>query len=227
MTLSKGNAGAPDCTARSGKRDAKLMKKPSPETVQIPQPGTGEGKLKALGGSPSDDFNTIVSCQVLNALWLDRNPETQQRQYGAAGAALIGLKPADEIEGMLAAQIVATHNAAMECYRRAMLGEQTFEGRRENLNQANKLVRSYATLVEALNRHRGKGQQRVTVEHVHVHQGGQAIVGTVQGGGVSRQTKEQPRAPNAITHAPGIPMRRPDPEGEAMQVAGDAGKAPV
>ena len=44
---------------------------------------------------------------------------------------------------MLAAQMVAAHNAAMECYRRAMLGEQTFEGRKENLTQANKLSRTY------------------------------------------------------------------------------------
>jgi putative DNA primase/helicase len=49
-----------------------------------------------------------------------------------------------------------------------------------NLNQANKLSRTYATLLEALNRQRGKGQQKVTVEHVHVHQGGQAIVGHVE-----------------------------------------------
>jgi hypothetical protein len=41
------------------------------------------------------------------------------------------------LKGMLAAQLLAAHNAAMECYRRAMLGEQTFEGRRENLSQAN------------------------------------------------------------------------------------------
>ena len=66
---------------------------------------------------------------------------------------------------MIAAQLLAAHNAAMECYRRAMLGEQTFEGRRENLSQANKLSRSYAVLLEALNGHRGKGQQKVTVEH--------------------------------------------------------------
>jgi hypothetical protein len=34
----------------------------------------------------------------------------------------------------------------------------------------------------ALNRHRGKGgQQKVTVEHVHVHAGGQAVVGVVEG----------------------------------------------
>ena len=41
---------------------------------------------------------------------------------------------------MIAAQLLAAHNAAMECYRRAMLGEQTFEGHRENLSQADGLL---------------------------------------------------------------------------------------
>ncbi len=79
-------------------------------------------------------------------------------------------------------------------YRSAMIGEQSFEGRKENLNQANKLSRTYVTLLEALNRHRGKGiQQRVTVEHVHVHSGGQALVGAVQAGGVGGpQSKATP-----------------------------------
>jgi hypothetical protein len=34
-------------------------------------------------------------------------------------------------------------------------------------------------MLEALNRHRGKGQQKVTVGNVHVHTGGQAGVGLV------------------------------------------------
>jgi hypothetical protein len=57
--------------------------------------------------------------------------------------------------------------------------------RRDNLSQANKLSRTYATLLEALSRYRGKGQQKVTVEHVHVHSGGQAVVGVIEptGGG--------------------------------------------
>ena len=93
---------------------------------------------------------------------------------------------------MLAAQLVACHNASMECYRRAMIGEQTFEGRRENLSQANKLSRTYTTLLEALNRHRGKGQQKVTVEHVHVHEGGQAIVGNVEGVGCGPNRRNNP-----------------------------------
>jgi hypothetical protein len=61
---------------------------------------------------------------------------------------------------MLAAQMIACHNASMECYRRAMLSEQTFEGRRENLNQANKLSRTYSALLDSLNRHRGKDSRR-------------------------------------------------------------------
>ena len=52
----------------------------------------------------------------------------------------------------------------------------TFEGRRENLNQANKLSRTYTMQMDAaLSRYRGKGQQKVTVEHVHVHAGGRPL----------------------------------------------------
>ena len=117
----------------------------------------------------------------MQALWVN-NSDSQERnrQMSATVAALVGIEPKDELEGMMAAQLIAAHNAAMECYRRAMIGEQTLEGRRENLAQANKFSRTYATLLEALNRHRGKGQQKVTVEHVHVHEGGQAIIGSVE-----------------------------------------------
>ena len=119
---------------------------------------------------------------------------------------------------MLAAQLVASHNAAMECYRRAMLPEQPFEGRKENLNQANKLSRTHTTLLEALNRHRGKGQQKVTVEHVHVYEGGQAIVGNVEGagGGMPFKTEEQP---HALGYTPGETLRCENPKREAVSVA--------
>jgi hypothetical protein len=124
---------------------------------------------------------------------------------------------------MMAAQLIAAHNAAMECYRRAMIGEQTIEGRRENLTQANKLSRTYAVLLEALNRHRGKGQQKVTVEHVHVHAGGQAVVGMVggPGGGDRPKLEDQPYA-RQIAHAPQPAMWSADKEREPVPVAGDA-----
>jgi hypothetical protein len=79
--------------------------------------------------------------------------------------------------------------------------------------------------VEALQRYRGKGQQKVTVEHVHVHSGGQAIVGALQGGGVATKSEDQPHAASAITYEPGVPMRGADTQREAVSVAGGAGKA--
>ena len=175
-----------------------------PRTILTKDPAQQPGRLKVLGGSASDDWNNILANQVMQTLWVKHSDEeTIDRQLAATTAALIGVGPKDELEGMLVAQLIAAHNAAMECHRRAMLSEQTFEGRRENLNQANRLSRTYATLLEALNRHRGKGQQKVTVEHVHVHSGGQAVVGVVEptGGGDRKKSEDQPHAkPNV--HAP-------------------------
>ena len=156
------------------------------ETMGADDPYDLKGLLKRLGGSQSDHWNKVLIDQTVHTLGLNRSDgEARERRHRAALAGLIGIGPQDEMEGMIAAQLIATHNATMECYRRAMIAEQTLEGRRENLNQANKLARTYATLIEALNRHRGKGQQKVTVEHVHVHAGGQAVVGMVEapGGG--------------------------------------------
>jgi hypothetical protein len=138
-------------------------------------------------------------------------------------AALVAIGPKDELEGMLAAQLIACHNAAMECHRRAMIDEQTFEGRLDSLNQANKLRRTYTTLLEALNRHRGKGQQKVTVEHVHVHQGGQAIVGNVSqpGGGSPTKSEDQP---HALGHATSATMPgRIEAEREAVPITSGQG----
>jgi hypothetical protein len=48
------------------------------------------------------------------------------------------------------------------------------DGRQETLAQANELSRSFAALLDSFNRHRGKGQQKGTVENVHLQAGGQA-----------------------------------------------------
>ena len=166
-------------------------------TAVAAKPDDRKGALKAIGGSHSDCLNTMLANQAMQALWLEQSDASgQHRQRNATVDALVGIGPKDELEGMMAAQLIAAHNAAMECYRRAMIGEQTFEGRRENLNQANKLSRTWAMLLDALNKHRGKGHQKVTVEHVHVHAGGQAVVGNVvrPGGGDRGKSQEQPRA---------------------------------
>ncbi len=203
-------------------------KKPTatPPTVLMGDPEDMKGQLKAIGGSQSDKWNNTLANQAVNALWMkNSSPEERDKQLSATVAALMGIAPKDELEGMMAAQLVAAHNAAMECYRRAMLGEQTFEGRRENLAQANKLSRTYGALVEALNRHRGKGQQKVTVEHVHVHAGGKAVVGMVAvpgqpGGGDASNFEEQPHA-KQIAHAPEPALPCPDAGRDPVPITRD------
>jgi hypothetical protein len=182
------------------------------------------GILKRVGGSQSDDWNDRIIHDTVQALWVG-NSDTKARdgQIKAALSGLIGIGPKDELEGMMAAQLLASHSAGMECYRRAMLGEQTFDGRHENLNQANKLSRTFTVLLDALNRYRGKGQQKVTVEHVHVHPGGQAVVGMVEcpGGGDRTKSKEQPHA-KQLTDAPERAMRSTDAERASVSSARDA-----
>jgi hypothetical protein len=195
-----------------------------PTTAPAQEPARSPGKLKRIGGAISDDWNNILADQTVQTLWLQNSDARQvRRQRHAAVDVLIGISPRDELEGMLAAQLVACHNAAMECYRRGMLGNQTFEGRHENLSQANKLSRTYATLLESLNRHRGKGAQKVTVEHVHVHEGGQAIVGNVEpsGGRDRAKSEDQPHA-KQVAYAPSATMPSADTTRERVSVASDA-----
>lgn len=207
-------------------------KKPSKAnapTINITyNPAEQKGELKPLGGSQSDHWNNSLAKQVVQALWTGHSDEAEQsEQYRATVAALVGINPQDELEGMMAAQLIAAHNAAMECYRRAMTSEPTFEWRRENLNQANKLSRTWTSLLTALNRYRGKGQQKVTVEHVQVHNGGQDVVGVVEaaesrgpGGGDHSKTEEQPRA-KQNGDASESPMWSPHKNGKAVSIAGD------
>ena len=195
----------------------KVTKEPAARVHKL---DSSNPELKYIGGSNFDAWNGFIVRQATNSVWYGHNPDadrTHEKQC-AALSLLVGISPKDELEGMVAAQLLASHNAAMECYRRAMISEQTFEGRKENLNQANKLSRTHATLLEALNRHRGKGQQKVTVEHVHVHEGGQAIVGNVEGGGARLKTEDQP---HALGYAPGETLRSEDAEREAVPVTSD------
>jgi hypothetical protein len=161
-------------------RKENVAKCPPPDELDTSVPD-----LKHLGGSKSDDWNLLLCNQVVGAAWYSRTntPEENAKQHTAQFAFLAGVNPQDVVEGMMAAQLFASHAASMECYRRAMLPDQSAEGRQTNLAQAAKLTRANAAQVEALAKHRNKGRQKITIEHVHVYQGGQAIVGQISPGG--------------------------------------------
>jgi hypothetical protein len=88
-------------------------KKPEPE-VHVHDMSKLRGSLKAIGGSMSDDWNNILANQTVQTLWVkNSDPEEIRRQRHATVDVLIGMAPRDEFERMMAAQLIACHNASM------------------------------------------------------------------------------------------------------------------
>jgi len=150
--------------------------------------------LLASFGTTSYDLHHLLMNSLVNAAC---DKDINEQALNGVIAAMHGINPQDELEGMLASQMVATHVAAMRVL--ATLKDSTTINQQDSAgNLVTKLLRTFTAQMEALNRHRGKGQQKMTVEHVHVYEGGQAIVGQVashEGGGVSRKKKGQSHAP--------------------------------
>ena len=104
-----------------------------------------------------------------------------------------GIEPRDQVETMLAAQMAAVHMSTMTFARR--LAHAATIPQQDSTERAfNKLARTFTTQIEALKRYRTGGQQKVTVEHVTVNEGGQAIVGNVthRGRGASKKPETTP-----------------------------------
>lgn len=134
--------------------------------------------------------------EIVSLLWAPKSlpPKEQQMAVVRAIELMEDLAPSDGAESMLALQMVGTHLAAIECLRRAMIPDQLTPSRDINLRAAHKMMTLFAKQMEALNKHRGKGQQKVTVEYVNVESGAQAIVGSVEAGRPN-PGKKRKRAP--------------------------------
>ncbi len=140
-------------------------------------------QLRAMANTGLHNANALS--MVLHQLAY-LNPDAIDREnsshMNAALAMLDELEPEGGMQTMLAVQMVAAHVAAMSCFSKAAIRGQTFEGRELNLKFATKLSGLYARQSEALAKLKRKGQQTVNVRHVHVHEGGQAVVGNVASG---------------------------------------------
>ena len=94
-------------------------------------------------------------------------------------AIIAAFAPKNEVEAALALQMACMHMVAMA----VMCEDWRRPGRSARLpglaSASAKLVRAYCTQVETYRRLRGGGEQNILVEHVHVNEGGQAIVGAV------------------------------------------------
>ena len=133
---------------------------------------------KALGTTSSD----FVNASLLQLQAAARSPfgTVSEIHINAALAMIEAAAPKDEIEGALAVQMACTHTAAMAVLAKLDSGFGTERRIAAFGSAAARLLRAYATQVEVLRRLRNGCHQFVRVEHVHVNDGGQAVIGNVK-----------------------------------------------
>jgi len=181
-------------------RQSPLISKNKDGQLTISEVGFGKIARTFLGSNASSFPNLESSAGLESALlgqvsgavpYAEGKPQAVAALNFALDA-VAALEPRDGLEVMLCSQLVALHSQSMELMRRGMLPEQSSDGVDSSVNRATRLLRTFATLAECLRTYRGGGQQKVTVEHVTVQAGGQAIVGTVNrgGGGDAQQNRE-------------------------------------
>lgn len=159
---------------------------------------------KALGTKDSELQNhRMLSLVHLMKVSEDDDHDKQNLIIVSATQALIDMAPKDEIERMLATQMIGTHEAATECLRRAMVEGLGIQVRDVNLKHGEKLMAVYAKQVETLNKHRGKGQQNITVKRFNVESGGQAVVGNVE---VGKPASDSKKAAPALEQSGEMPI---------------------
>ena len=107
------------------------------------------------------------------------SPRTEEIVRATADL-LASLAPANPVEHMLASQMVACHNMAMEFGRRAMTNELPIAISEGYLNRTTKLMRLFGQHADTLARLRNKGQQTIQVQHVHLNNVNQAVAGSAQ-----------------------------------------------
>ena len=132
-----------------------------------------EDCLRLIFGADSNELADGLLRQCVNAVG---GANTAEQDFMVA--AVKEISPRDGLEGMLATQMAAVHVAIMTFARRLAHVENIPQ--QDSAEKAfNKLTRTFTAQVEALKRYRTGGEQKVTVQHVNVSDGGQAIVGNV------------------------------------------------
>jgi hypothetical protein len=176
--------------------------KVSDNRVSPDHPNEAIGRLllmEAVGTANSDFLNGLIR-QLANA-----GSQVDEGQINFMLAVIKGIEPRDQLEAMLAAQMAAVHMASMTLARRLASAE--YLEHQDSAERAfNKLTRTFVSQMEALKRYRTGGEQKVTVQHVSVSEGGQAIVGNVTQTPPRPASEEtRPSAP-ALSHSPTAPM---------------------
>jgi hypothetical protein len=133
--------------------------------------------MNALGSADWDFVHGIVK-QLLPVSRRERDDSIDEHKLNFLLSMVEGIEPKDQLETMLAAQMVVVHFARMMMGARFVRSDSILE--QDSTERIfNKLARTFAMQLEALKRYRSGVEQKVTLQHVSVAEGGQTIVGDV------------------------------------------------
>jgi hypothetical protein len=170
-------------------REAENMKtEPNKDTGAIKlrlDPNSSKGKFKQLGGGQADEWNERLNCLTVNALPIAASKNREQTADAALAVSYgaMDISPADPIEGILIAQLMAANEASLSMYQRAWSQpSEYFIARTKYLQLADKAARTVMMLTERLDHHRGRGQQQIVVKHVTVNADQAMVAETITAG---------------------------------------------
>lgn len=179
-------------------------------SVSIDHPSEVIGLLlmeNALGTlEPSFMTGLIEQLKTISS----RGGKIDERQLNFMVSVIKGMAPRDQAESMLAAQMSVVHSILMG-YAGAFSSVESGAQQDSALQAITKLARIFAGHMETLKRYRTSGEQKVTVQHVQVSDGGQAIVGDVHQHPSKRDLRTEPEPPPSLTHSKTPPI---EPIGE-------------
>ncbi len=183
------------------------MTEKTPIKVRL-DPNKPDGKFKLLGGGKMDEWNKRLSDITVNALPIahSKNKDAITEACLAVSYGVMDIAPADPVEGILVAQLMAANEAALAMYQKGWAQPpEYFQARTKYLQLADKATRTVMMLTERLDHHRGRGQQQITVKHVTTNNvtADQAIIAdSVTTGGAARDNVAPPALLTVSSEAP-------------------------
>jgi hypothetical protein len=164
---------------------------------------------KQAYGSADPDFLTGLAVQINNS----GIRALSDNEFKYKVSVIKGAEPRNPFEALIALQMVGTHDAIMRAQRNFLRAENVMQ--QDSAGRIlHKLTRSFLDQKNALERNRTGGDQKVTVQHVSVSDGGQAIVGHVT---------QTPPANAADRPAADSPLTATETKSDPMPAEGDKG----
>jgi hypothetical protein len=196
----------------------KVFKDGNGPQIEFDHPDEKIGQMLVMEALATADWDFLHGIVDQLAKASRRGEDISEHGINFMLSVIKGIEPRDQLETMLAAQMAAVHVASMS-FARQFAHVETLSQQDSAERAFNKLTRTFAMQMEALKRYRTGAEQKVTLQHVSVADGGQAIVGNVTQVPREKGQEQTAAPPRALTDTNVVPMPSIDKSKEQEPLA--------